>query len=131
MGLLGPRAQRDTGLVQPRYRPLLACSHDGFSGECALMSPARGVISNRFYIAAMFAIIAVIGSCGILAILRSQESATLVAQSFENANAASEMRTALDRENAELLSEMRQRQGLESDRLVRATEMFDAANLAV
>jgi diguanylate cyclase (GGDEF)-like protein len=95
------------------------------------MSPARGVISNRFYIAAMFTIIAAIGSCGILAILRSQESAALVAQSFENAAAASEMRTALDRENVELLLELRQRQGLESDRLVRATEMFDAADLAV
>ena len=95
------------------------------------MSTARGIVFNRLYIAAMFAVIGAIGSCGIFAILRSQESAALVAQSFEHAHDASEMRTALDREDVELLSQMRQRQGTESDPLVRATEVFDAANLAV
>ncbi len=95
------------------------------------LSIARGVIFNRIYVTAMFTIIAAIGSCGVFAIVRSQESTALVAQSFENANDATEMRTALDREDVELLSQMRQRQGVESDRLVRATEMFDAANLAV
>jgi diguanylate cyclase (GGDEF)-like protein len=95
------------------------------------MSIARGVTFNRLYVAAMFTIIAAIGSCGILAILRSQESTALVAQSFEHAHAAGEMRTAMDREDVELLSQMRERKGVESDRLVRATDMFDAANLAV
>jgi diguanylate cyclase (GGDEF)-like protein len=92
---------------------------------------ARADIFNRFYVAAMFAVIVVIGSCGIFAIVRGQESDNLVAQSFERANDASDMRTALDREDVELLWQMRQREGLESDRLVRATELFDAANLAV
>ena len=95
------------------------------------MSSARAVVFNRLYIAAMFLIIGAIGSCGILAIVRSQESDALVAQSFEHAHDASEMRTALDREDVELLSLMRQRQATESDPLVVATDAFDAANLAV
>ena len=92
---------------------------------------ARADIFNRIYIVAMFAVIIAIGSCGIVVIARSQESATQVTRTFAHANDVSEMRTALDREDFELLSQMRQQQGIESDGLVRATEMFDAATLAV
>jgi diguanylate cyclase (GGDEF)-like protein len=103
------------------------------SGSPARRAPAiaRADVFNRLYVIAMFAVIITIGSCGILAITRSQETDTLVAQTFEHANAVSAMRTALDREDFELLSEMRHRQGVESDRLVRATDLFDAANLQV
>lgn len=92
---------------------------------------ARADIFNRIYIVAMFAVIIAIGSCGIVVIARSQASATQVARTFAHADDVSEMRTALDREDFELLSQMRQQQGIESDGLVRATEMFDAATLAV
>jgi diguanylate cyclase (GGDEF)-like protein len=92
---------------------------------------ARANIFNRLYIVAMFAVIIAIGSFGIDVIARSQETDAHVAETFQHANDVSEMRTALDREDFELLSEMRRRQGIESDRLVRATELFDAANLEV
>jgi diguanylate cyclase (GGDEF)-like protein len=92
---------------------------------------ARANIFNRLYIVAMFAVIIAIGSFGIDVIARSQETDAHVARTFQHANDVSEMRTALDREDFELLSEMRRRQGIESDRLVRATELFDAANLEV
>jgi diguanylate cyclase (GGDEF)-like protein len=92
---------------------------------------ARAQIFNRLSIAVMFAVIIAIGSSGIFAIVKGQESDGVVAQSFERANNASEMRTALDREDVELLSQMRLRKGVESERIVRATEMFNAANLAV
>jgi len=92
---------------------------------------ARANVFNRLYIVAMFAVIISIGSFGIDVIARSQETDAHVAQTFQHANDVSEMRTALDREEFELNSELRRRQGIESDRLVRATELFDAANLEV
>src|SRR5665213_1782402 len=57
----------------------------------------------------MFAVIVTIGSCGILAIMHGQDSDELVAQSFERANHAGEMRVALDREDVELLEQLRPR----------------------
>jgi diguanylate cyclase (GGDEF)-like protein len=92
---------------------------------------ARANVFNRLYVAAMFCVIIAIGSFGIDVIARSQATDSHVAQTFQRANDVSEMRTALDREDFELLSELRLRQGIESDRLVRATELFDAANLEV
>lgn len=89
---------------------------------------ARANVFNRLYVAAMFCVIIAIGSFGIDVIARSQATDAHVAQTFQRANDVSEMRTALDREDFELLSELRQRQGIESDRLVRATELFDGAN---
>jgi len=94
-------------------------------------SAARANLFNRISVATMFAVIVTIGSCGILAIMHGQDSDELVAQSFERANHAGEMRVALDREDVELLEQLRARQGTESDGLVRSTEMFDAANRAV
>jgi diguanylate cyclase (GGDEF)-like protein len=95
------------------------------------LAASRAQIFNRFTVATMFAVIVAIGGSGIFAIVKGQESDAVTARSFERANDASEMRTALDREDVELLSQMRARKGVESDQLVRSTEMFDIANLAV
>src|ERR1700722_9149023 len=92
---------------------------------------ARANVFNRLYVVAMFCVIIAIGSFGIDVIARSQATDSHVAQTFQRANDVSEMRTALDREDFELLSELRQRQGIESDRLPPAPELFDAANSEV
>ena len=92
---------------------------------------ARAQLFNRFTIATMFAVILAIGTFGIYAIVKGQEGDAVTARTFEHANAVSAMGTALDREDVELLSQMRAQKGTESEQLVRATEMFDKANLAV
>src|ERR1700681_422594 len=97
----------------------------------ASLAASRAQIFNRFTIATMFAVIIAIGAFGIYAIVKGQEADAVVARTFERAGDASAMGTALDREDVELLSQLRVRKGLESEQLVRATEMFDNANLAV
>src|ERR1700681_7598 len=91
----------------------------------------RAQIFNRLSVAVMFAVIIAIGGFGIYAIVKGQEGDAITARTFEHAKDASAMGTALDREDVELLSQMRARKGVESEQLVRATEMFDKANLAV
>jgi diguanylate cyclase (GGDEF)-like protein len=91
----------------------------------------RAQIFNRLSVAVMFAVIIAIGAFGIYAIVKGQEGDAITARTFEHAKDASAMGTALDREDVELLSQMRARKGVESEQLVRATEMFDKANLAV
>jgi diguanylate cyclase (GGDEF)-like protein len=103
----------------------------GAPSERAAPVLKRADIFNRLSIVAMFAVILAIGSFGIFAVSQSTASDGLVSQTFDHANDVSEMRTAVDREDFELLSQMRQRQGTESDRIVRATAMFDAVNLSV
>jgi diguanylate cyclase (GGDEF)-like protein len=108
------------------------------TGAVATRAPAertpdvvRANLFNRAYIVVMLAVIIAIGSCGILAIDRSQARDARVAQTFQHANDVSQMRTALDREDFALLSEMRQHQGLESAGIERATDLFNAANYEV
>jgi diguanylate cyclase (GGDEF)-like protein len=91
----------------------------------------RAELFNRVSVAAMFAVILMIGASGIYAIVRGEQSDAVVARSFERANTASEMGIAVDEEDGELLSQIRGRKGIESDRLVHATEMFGAANVTV
>jgi diguanylate cyclase (GGDEF)-like protein len=91
----------------------------------------RATIFNRLYVIVVLAVIIAIGGGGILAISRSQERDALVAQTFQRADDVSQMRTALDREDFALLSEMRQHEGIESTGLVHATELFDAATYEV
>src|ERR1700694_5025540 len=85
----------------------------------AVPNLARADLFNRLYVSAMFVVIIAIGSWGIFAIAEGKASDALVAQTFEHANDVTEMGTAVDREYFEVLSQIRQRQGTESDRLLR------------
>jgi diguanylate cyclase (GGDEF)-like protein len=91
----------------------------------------RADIFNRISIVAMFAVIIAIGSFGIFALARSQSNADVVAHRFENANDASEMLAALDREQSELHSQMRQPHGQPSQRFLQLGKGFDAAQLQI
>src|ERR1700736_3530839 len=83
---------------------------------------------NRLYVTAMFAVIAIIGGFGLFALARSQQGAAIVAHSFENANDATQMRTALDREQTELHWQMRKEHGRRSERLDAAATAYAAAS---
>jgi diguanylate cyclase (GGDEF)-like protein len=98
----------------------------GTGANRAAREIARADVFNRIYVAAMFVVIVAIGGCGAFAIVQSQDSDQTVAQRFEQAKDVSAMGNALDREDDELQKQLRQRQGVESERLVQATEMFDA-----
>ena len=88
---------------------------------------ARTAIFNRFYVVAMFAVIIAISGFGIFALEQMRASGDHVDHSFEQATDATEMGTALDREYAELLSQMRSGRAAPSPEFVRATRMFDTA----
>lgn len=86
---------------------------------------SRANYVNRLYVLAMFATLIAIGSIGPYAFLRSEQSGASVERSFQSAQEATEMGTALDTEYSELLSAMRQHRGEMSDRFVQATKAFD------
>jgi diguanylate cyclase (GGDEF)-like protein len=92
---------------------------------------ARADIFNRISIAAMFAVIIAIGSFGVFSLERSQGNADAVAHSFENANDAGDMVTALDAESSVLHAAMRRRDGRPSAAFAAATKKFDAAQLEI
>ncbi len=108
-------------------RTMTAAAPTARGREKRAPDPVRANVFSRAYIIVMLAVIVVIGCCGIVAIARSQDRDAQVAQTFQRANDVSQMRTALDREDVVLLSEMRQHQGIESTGLVHATELFAAA----
>ncbi|HEV3087616.1 MAG TPA: bifunctional diguanylate cyclase/phosphodiesterase [Candidatus Elarobacter sp.] len=87
---------------------------------------ARADVFNRLYVVVMFAVIVAIGSFGIFALARSQQSGSIVSNSFEHAADTSEMGTALDREYAELLLQVRLQRATPSAAFVQATRTFEA-----
>ena len=88
-------------------------------------------IFNRLYVAAMFAVIIAIGGFGFFALARSQQSSDIVTHSFENANDATIMRSALDREQSELHWQMQRGHGEMSERLAEAAQAFETAHAEV
>src|ERR1700684_1508 len=71
----------------------------------------RAIVFNRVYLVAMCATIIAIGSCGIYAITAGQASDVTAAQTSAYISDVDGLVTGLDREYAEVLSEIRQHDG--------------------
>ena len=91
----------------------------------------RADVFNRFSIAMMFAVIIAIGGVGILALARSQSSSDAVAHSFENANDAGDMLTALDKERSELHAAMLRYDGAPPLAFLESGGKFNAAQFEI
>ena len=92
---------------------------------------ARADVFNRIHVAAMFAVITAIGSFGIFALGRSQQSGGVVANGFEHASDATEMGAAQDEEYGELQSQIRQGRATPSRRFAQATRAFERVHAEI